>query len=141
MGCEGIAQVSRDAILNANYLRHLIKTEWPAEYPGAVCHEFVISAKHFKQNGVKALDVAKRLIDLGYHPPTIYFPLIVPEALMIEPTETESKETIEAFATSMNRIALEARTQPDILTSAPQNTPVRRLDEAKAAKELKVKAL
>jgi glycine dehydrogenase subunit 2 len=87
-------------------------------------------------SGIRTLDVAKRLIDYGFHPPTVYFPLIVPEALMIEPTETESRETLDAFVDALLRIAEEARTDPDLLLSAPHNAPLRRLDEVKAGKEL-----
>ena len=97
-------------------------------------HEVVFSAKRQKASGVRAFDIAKRLIDLGFHPPTIYFPLIVPEALMIEPTETESKETLDAFAEAMLRIAEEAATSPEILQSAPVAQPVKRLDEVNAVK-------
>jgi glycine dehydrogenase subunit 2 len=97
-------------------------------------HEFVLSARRQRATGVRALDVAKRLIDYGYHPPTIYFPLVVEEAMMIEPTETESKETLDAFVDAMLRIADEAREQPDLLHEAPRVTPVRRLDEVTAAR-------
>jgi len=141
MGQENLAQISKDAILNTNYLLHLLKDKWEPYYPGPVAHEVVLSAKPFKAYNVRALDIAKRLIELGYHPPTIYFPLIVPEALMIEPTEAETKETMEAFADAMNQIANEATEHPEKLREAPRNTPVQRLDEAKAAKELKVKAI
>jgi glycine dehydrogenase subunit 2 len=102
-------------------------------------HEFVASAKPLKRHGVRAMDVAKRLIDLGYHPPTVYFPLVVEEALMAEPTETESKETIEGLAEAMLQIAREAETDPDLLHDAPKTTPVRRPDEALAARDLKVR--
>jgi glycine dehydrogenase subunit 2 len=102
-------------------------------------HEFVASAKPLKKHGVRATDVAKRLIDLGYHPPTVYFPLIVEEALMVEPTETESKETIDGLARALEQIAHEAATDPDLLHDAPSSTPVRRPDEARAARHLKVR--
>jgi glycine dehydrogenase subunit 2 len=102
-------------------------------------HEFVASAKHLKKHGVRGMDVAKRLIDLGYHPPTVYFPLVVEEALMVEPTETESKETIDGLAAALNRIANEAESDPELLHAAPITTPVRRPDEAKAARELKLR--
>ena len=99
-------------------------------------HEFVLSARKLKrEHGVTALDVAKRLMDYGFHPPTIYFPLIVPEALMIEPTETEAKETLDAFADALQRIAREAAEEPDVVRNAPHSCPVRRLDEVKAAKQ------
>ena len=103
-------------------------------------HEFVLSARALKrEHGVTALDVAKRLMDYGIHPPTIYFPLVVPEALMIEPTETEPKERLDAFVDAMRAIAAEAATDPTLLKDAPHNRPVRRLDEVKAAKEPVVK--
>jgi glycine dehydrogenase subunit 2 len=103
-------------------------------------HEFVLSARRLKrEHGVTALDVAKRLMDYGFHPPTIYFPLIVPEALMIEPTETEAKETLDAFCDAMLAIAREAAEEPDLLKDAPHNRPVKRLDEVRAAKRAIVK--
>jgi glycine dehydrogenase subunit 2 len=102
-------------------------------------HEFVSTAKPLKRHGIRATDVAKRLIDLGYHPPTVYFPLIVEEALMVEPTETESKETLDSLAAALNQIADEAATDPELLKSAPVTTPVRRPDEARAARNLKVR--
>ena len=103
-------------------------------------HEFVATARSLREaHGVRAVDVAKRLIDLGYHPPTVYFPLVVEEALMVEPTETESPETLEAFATALLRIADEAAVDPDLLHEAPVTTPVRRLDEARAARRLRLR--
>lgn len=102
-------------------------------------HEGVLSGKNLKDNGIKTLDVAKRLLDFGFHAPTVYFPLIVSEALMIEPTESESLQTIEKFIETMIQISKEAKENPDILKSAPHNTPVSRLDEVKAVKELKLK--
>ena len=102
-------------------------------------HEFVATAKPLKKHGVRGMDVAKRLIDLGYHPPTVYFPLVVEEALMVEPTETESKETIDGLAAAMNQIAEEAEIEPRPLHAAPVTTPVRRPDEARAARDLKVR--
>jgi glycine dehydrogenase subunit 2 len=101
-------------------------------------HEFVATAKPYKRYGVRAMDVAKRLIDLGFHPPTVYFPLIVDEAMMVEPTETESKETLDAFGEAMIQAAGEAGEEPGRLHQAPVTTPVRRLDEARAARELKL---
>ena len=97
-------------------------------------HEFVASAKPLKAHGVRALDIAKALIDEGFHPPTIYFPLVVDEALMIEPTETESKETLDAFADALRRLAERSASDPESLTSAPQHAPVKRVDEAQAAR-------
>ena len=103
-------------------------------------HEFVISLKEVKsKTGVTAGDTAKRLMDFGFHPPTMYFPLIVTEALMIEPTETESKETLDEFVSAMEQIYQEAREKPDYVKEAPHNLPIRRLDEVKAARELKVR--
>ena len=103
-------------------------------------HEFVATAKALKDaTGIRAMDVAKRLIDLGYHPSTVYFPLVVDEAMMVEPTETETKETLEGFAEAMRQAAAEARTDPDLLHEAPATTPVRRLDEARAARHLKLR--
>ena len=103
-------------------------------------HEFVLSARTLKQeHGISALDVAKRLMDFGFHPPTVYFPLVVPEALMIEPTETEAKETLDAFAEAMLQIAREAHEDPEVIRTAPHDRPVGRLDEVRAAKTLIVR--
>jgi glycine dehydrogenase subunit 2 len=103
-------------------------------------HEFVATAKPLKDaTGIRAMDVAKRLIDLGYHPSTVYFPLVVDEAMMVEPTETETKETLEAFAEAIRQAAAEARTDPNLLHEAPVTTPVRRLDEVRAARHLKLR--
>jgi glycine dehydrogenase subunit 2 len=139
LGPEGLRKVAEGAVLNANYLRVLIESAFPTAYPGTCMHEFVASAKPLKKHGVRGMDVAKRLIDLGYHPPTVYFPLVVEEALMAEPTETESKETIDGLAEAMLQIAREAETDPDLLHDAPRTTPVRRPDEALAARDLKVR--
>lgn len=132
LGDEGLREVSTGAVLAANYLRVRLREAYRIPYDGLCKHEFVASTKGL---GVKALDVAKRLIDYGFHPPTIYFPLIVEEALMIEPTETETVETLDAFAEAMLRIAKEARESPELLHAAPHDTPVRRLDEVRAARE------
>ena len=139
LGPEGLRRVAEHAVLNANYLRVLVQDSFPTAYPGTCMHEFVATAKPLKKHGVKGMDVAKRLIDLGYHPPTVYFPLVVEEALMAEPTETESKETIDGLAAAMNQIAEEAESSPELLREAPVTTPVRRPDEARAARELKVR--
>jgi glycine dehydrogenase subunit 2 len=136
LGPEGLRRVSERAVLNSNYLKSAIAESFPTYIAGLCGHEFVSSAKHLRKYGVRAMDVAKRLIDLGYHPPTVYFPLVVEEALMIEPTETESMETIEGLAEALNRIAREAAEDADLLRAAPVTTPVRRPDEAKAAREL-----
>ncbi len=139
LGPEGLRKVAEHAVLNANYLRALIGESFPTAYEGMCMHEFVSTAKGLKKHGVRAMDVAKRLIDFGYHPPTVYFPLVVEEALMIEPTETESKETIDGLAAALNEIAREAAEDPDILHAAPVTTPVRRPDEARAARNLRVR--
>ncbi|CAN5517433.1 aminomethyl-transferring glycine dehydrogenase subunit GcvPB [soil metagenome] len=139
LGSEGMRRVAEHAVLNANYLRVAIQDSLPTAYEGTCMHEFVSTAKGLKKHGVKLLDVAKRLIDLGYHPPTVYFPLVVEEALMVEPTETESKETIDGLADALEQIVAEARSDPELLRSAPRTTPVRRPDEARAARVLKVR--
>jgi len=127
--------MSEDAVLNANYLLARLKDAYDLPFDRLCMHEFVVSARTLKrEHGITALDIAKRLMDYGFHPPTIYFPLIVPEALMIEPTETETKETLDAFADAMIAIAREAAEQPELLKEAPHDRPVRRLDEVKAAK-------
>lgn len=134
MGAEGLKKVSESAVLNANYLMERLKEHYLVPYNRRCMHEFVISAQRQKEKGVSALDIAKRLMDFGFHPPTMYFPLIVKEALMIEPTETESKETLDAFADALIEIAREVEEQPEKIKGAPHTTPVRRLDEAKAAR-------
>ncbi|MFN8546351.1 MAG: aminomethyl-transferring glycine dehydrogenase subunit GcvPB, partial [Candidatus Binatia bacterium] len=140
-GADGLKAVSELAALNANYLAALIADDFPLAYPGErPMHEFVATAKPLKDvTGVRALDVAKRVIDLGFHPSTVYFPLVVEEAMMVEPTETETVETLEAFAAALRRAAAEARTDPEPLHEAPVTTPVRRLDEARAARHLKLR--
>jgi len=136
LGGEGLKEVSEDAVLAANYVMNKLKKYYYLPYDRPCQHEFVISAKWQKEKcGIRALDIAKRLLDYGFHPPTIYFPLIVSEALMIEPTETESKETLDAFCDAMIKIAKEAEENPDIVRSAPHVTPVSRLDETLAARE------
>jgi glycine cleavage system P protein (glycine dehydrogenase) subunit 2 len=132
--------MSETAVLNANYLLALLRDAYELPYDRLCMHEFVLSARRLKRDhGVAALDVAKRLMDYGFHPPTIYFPLVVPEALMIEPTETEAKETLDAFAEAMRAVAREAADEPETVKDAPHTRPVRRLDEVKAVKELVVK--
>lgn len=137
-GGEGLKEVSENAVLNANYLKTLLKDIFDLPYDVHCMHEFVISGKNQKKLGVRTHDISKRLLDYGVHPPTVYFPLIVPEAMMVEPTETESKETLDFFAQAMKQIDEEARTSPDVVTNAPYTTPVRRLDEASAARNLDV---
>jgi glycine cleavage system P protein (glycine dehydrogenase) subunit 2 len=134
LGDEGLVETSNDAILAANYLLALLRDAYDVAYDRPCMHEFVLSARRQKQTGVSALDVAKALIDEGFHPPTVYFPLIVPEALMIEPTETEPRETLDAFAAAMNRIADRAKSDPASVKGAPRNAPLARLDEATAAR-------
>ena len=135
LGGEGFRRVSERAVLNANYLRKKLAGAYLIPYDRICQHEFVISlAPERKQYGVRALDVAKRLIDYGIHPPTIYFPLIVSECLMIEPTETESKQTLDQFVDVMLKIKAEIQTQPELLHNAPHHAPVSRLDEVKAVK-------
>jgi len=121
--------------LNANYLQARLKGTYPLPHDRTCMHEFVLEGRLPDAPGVRALDISKRLMDYGMHPPTNYFPLIVPEALMIEPTETESKETLDAFVDAMLRIAEEARTQPELLHEAPHNAPVGRMDEVRAARQ------
>jgi glycine dehydrogenase subunit 2 len=135
-GPSGLRQVSRAAILNANYLMKRLSRSYELPYPGPCMHEFVLSGRRLKAHGVRTLDVAKRLLDFGVHAPTVYFPLIVEEALMIEPTETETLDRLEHFAAAMEQIAREAATEPERLHGAPHTTPVGRLDEARAAREL-----
>ncbi|MBC7223041.1 MAG: aminomethyl-transferring glycine dehydrogenase subunit GcvPB, partial [Anaerolineae bacterium] len=135
LGAAGLREVSENAVLNANYLRALIKDTYPVPYDRICMHEFVAEGRIAGAPDVRALDISKRLIDYGFHPPTNYFPLIVHEALMIEPTETESKDTLDAFAEALLRIAEEARTNPELLHEAPHHAPVRRLDEVRAARQ------
>jgi len=139
LGPDGLKAVSVAAVLNANYLREKLRPYYDIPYDGRCMHEFVASAVRQKEKGVRALDIAKRLIDFGFHPPTIYFPLIVPEALMIEPTETESRETLDQFADALIAIAREADENPAMLQDAPHHAYVARLDEVKAARELKLR--
>lgn len=139
MGAEGLKRVSENAVLNARYVINKLKEEYDLPYDKPPMHEGVLSGKKFKEHGVKTLDIAKRLLDYGFHPPTIYFPLIVEEALMIEPTETETKESLDAFIEAMLNIAKEAKEKPELLKNAPHTTPVRRLDEVKAARDLKLR--
>jgi glycine dehydrogenase subunit 2 len=135
-----LREMSEAAVLNANYLLARLKDAYDLPFDRLCMHEFVLSARRLKQeHGASALDVAKRLMDYGFHPPTIYFPLNVPEALMIEPTETETKETLDEFADAMLAIAGEAAEETELLKEAPHKTPVGRLDEVKAAKRVVVR--
>lgn len=134
-GAEGLRDNARHAVLNANYLRVALRDTYPVPYDRTCMHEFVCQGK-VEGSPVRALDISKRLIDHGFHPPTNYFPLIVPEALMIEPTETESRQTLDAFIEAMRRIAVEAVDDPALLASAPHEAPIGRLDEVQAARRL-----
>ena len=135
-----LTAMSEAAVLNANYVLACLRDDYELPYDRHCMHEFVLSARGLKkEHGITALDVAKRLMDFGIHPPTIYFPLVVPEALMIEPTESEPKERLDAFVAAMKEIAREAADDPELLRTAPHSRPVRRLDEVKAAKEPIVK--
>jgi glycine dehydrogenase subunit 2 len=135
-GASGLREVSEDAVLAANYLRSRLAGTFDLPFEGPCAHEFVASSTSLKRRtGVRTLDVAKRLIDHGFHPPTIYFPLTVDEGMLIEPTETESVETLDAFADALIEIAAEAERDPDVVLSAPHTSPVRRLDEARAARQ------
>ena len=135
LGAEGIREAAERAVLNANYLLRKLAPRYPVPYGERCMHEFVATGEPFLEHGVKTLDIAKRLIDYGMHPPTIYFPLIVREALMIEPTETESRETLDRFADAMLKIAEEAERSPEILLSAPNTTEFSRFDEVAAGRK------
>ena len=139
MGAEGLKEASQTAVLNANYLKEKLKDHYEVPFDRICMHEFVLAGLKEKTDDVATLDIAKRLIDLGYHPPTIYFPLIVNQAIMIEPTETESKETLDDFSEAMIQIAEEAKGSPELLKEAPVTAPVRRLDEVGAARKPKLK--
>ncbi|MCB5558939.1 aminomethyl-transferring glycine dehydrogenase subunit GcvPB [Anaerosalibacter bizertensis] len=134
MGKDGLKRASEVAVLNSNYLMSQLKEDYYLPIDTIYKHEFVLGGLKDENLEVKTLDIAKRLLDFGFHPPTVYFPLIVNEALMIEPTETESKETLDEFVAALKQIAKEAKENPEILKEAPHNTPVRRIDETKAAR-------
>ncbi|MBI5562769.1 MAG: aminomethyl-transferring glycine dehydrogenase subunit GcvPB [Deltaproteobacteria bacterium] len=135
MGAEGIRKAAVTAVLNANYIKESLKGTFHLPYDQPCMHECVFSDKTLTQYGVSTMDVAKRLIDYGYHPPTVYFPLVVHGSIMIEPTETETKATLDVFIETMKQIAEEAKTTPDLLHNAPSNTKVGRVDETRAARE------
>ena len=139
IGEEGLRQISKAAIINANYVIQSLKNYYKLPYDSLCMHEGVLSGTNLREYNVKTLDVAKRLLDFGLHAPTVYFPLIVSEALMIEPTESESRESLDNFIKVMKQIAQEAREDPELLRNAPYATPVRRLDEVKAAKDMIVR--
>jgi glycine dehydrogenase subunit 2 len=133
-GAEGLRAISENAVINANYLRTLAERSFPARYERTCMHEFVSIGSRYE--GVSTMDIAKRLLDYGFHAPTVYFPLIVRDALMIEPTESENRETLEIFAAVLDRIAQEAQENPELLHDAPLTTPHRRLDEVSAVRNL-----
>ncbi len=136
LGAVGLKKVSEAAVINANYIKVRLEPFYELAYKRTCMHECVFTGrKQLRESGVHTTDIAKRLLDYGYHPPTIYFPMIVPEAIMIEPSETESVETLDEFCDVMIKIAEEAKTSPELVKSAPVSTPVRRLDEVKAARE------
>ena len=136
IGREHLRQIAEDSVINANYLLARLKGTYSAPYGDRLCkHEFVLTGTPFEKYGVHTLDIAKRIQDYGFHPPTVYFPLTVPECLMIEPTETQSKESLDEFADALIAIAKEAETNPQVLHDAPHDAPVTRLDNVKAARE------
>lgn len=137
-GAEGLYNISKNAIINANYLFAKIKNEYVAPYDEHCMHEFIISGDKQKQHGVVTKDIAKRLLDYGFHAPTIYFPLIVHEAMLIEPTETETVESLDLLAETFIKIAHEAKEQPDLVINAPSTTPIKRVDDAHAARNLDI---
>jgi glycine dehydrogenase subunit 2 len=133
-GGDGLRRVTDEAVLNANYLYAKIKDKYPMPYRELRKHEFVVCCERFKERNVTAKDLAKRILDYGFHPPTMYFPHLVSECLMLEPTESESKETLDAYAEVLNMIADEAVSDPETLIKAPHNASVRRVDEVLAAR-------
>lgn len=136
LGADGVREAGENAVLNANYLRHLLRDHYTIPFDRLCKHEFIATPAELKQKyGVTTLDIAKRLLDYGYHPPTIYFPLVVPEALLIEPTETETRERIDDFAAAMIAIATEAATNVELLHEAPHNMPIGRVDQTQAARK------
>ena len=139
MGAEGLTRASLAAIVNANYLKAKLESHYDLPYGENILHEAVFSGSRQAKRGVKTYKIAKRLLDYGFHAPTVYFPLIVPEALMIEPTETETPETLDAFADALIAIDREIDENPDMVNSAPHNTPIRQLDEAIASRKLKLR--
>ena len=133
-GNYGLRRVSEMAVLNANYLKKLIEPLFTIPYPQPCMHEFVVRADNYVDKGIKALDIAKRLLDYGVYAPTIYFPLIIKECMLIEPTECESKDTLDNFIDALKHIVAEIKENPDFVKQAPHNTCVSRLDEVQAAK-------
>jgi glycine dehydrogenase subunit 2 len=139
LGSDGLKEASEMAVLNANYIKKRLENHYNLNKDRHCMHEFVMNPGELKAQGIRTLDIAKRLLDYGYHPPTVYFPLIVEEAMMIEPTETESRATLDEFADALIKIAEEAKNDPEIVKSAPHNTMVGRLDETRAAKQLDIR--
>ena len=135
MGKEGLKAASHNAVLNANYIKESLREYYNIGKDDICKHEVILSTLKANPHHIATLDIAKRLIDYGVHPPTVYFPLIIEEALMIEPTESESKETVDEFIDAMKKIAVEAKENPELLHEAPVNAPVRRLDQVKAARK------
>ncbi|MGH2436235.1 MAG: aminomethyl-transferring glycine dehydrogenase subunit GcvPB, partial [bacterium] len=136
MGSEGLRQIAETAVLNANYMLARLRDRFDLPYDRVCKHEFVLAGtRQKKRSGITTRDMAKRILDYGFHAPTIYFPLIVEEAIMIEPTETESKRTMDEFVDAMLAIDREAQEDPDLVRSAPHTTPVKRLDEVRAARQ------
>jgi len=138
LGPNGLKKVAKTAIINANYLKERLKDDFILPYNSTIMHEFVLSGDKQLEKGVRTYEIAKRILDFGIHAPTVYFPLIVHEAMMIEPTETESRQSLDYFISVMRQIASEVEENPEVVKSAPTNTPVRRLDEASAARNLDV---
>ena len=139
LGPDGLRENTENAVLNANYLKALLREHFDLPYESASLHEFVLSGNRQKKRGVRTTDIGKRLLDYGFYSPTVYFPLIVEEAIMVEPTESEARSSLDRFALAMIAIAKEVESDPDLVRDAPHTTPVARLDEARAAKELKLR--
>ncbi len=137
-GAEGLKNVSKNAVINANYVFSKLKNDFDVPFDEYCMHEFLITSEHQKKSGVNTKDIAKRLLDYGYHAPTIYFPLIVHEAMLVEPTETETIETLDEFASTLLKIAQETKDNPEIVQSAPHNTPISRINDALAARQLDI---
>jgi len=137
LGSDGLRHVAERAVLNANYLAHRLRGTYDLAFPAQPMHEFVLTARKQKARGAKAMDIAKRVLDHGFHSPTVYFPLIVDEAMMVEPTETESVETLDAFAEAMIAIDREIEDNIEVLKAAPHTAPISRPDEARAARDLR----
>jgi glycine dehydrogenase subunit 2 len=139
LGPEGLRENTWNAVVNANYLKSLLRDAYELPYPSESLHEFVLSGSRQKKQGVRTLDIAKRLLDFGFYAPTVYFPLIVDEAIMIEPTESETRRSLDRFAQAMLQIAREVVEEPERVLESPHYAPVARLDEAHAARHLKLR--